>query len=250
MDKRSILLVAFNTFLCLTSLSAQETRQRGGKASYYSSGLHGRRMSNGERYNKDSLTCAHKTLPFGTRLRVTNPRNGQSVVVRVTDRGPFVRGRILDLSYAAARKLGILSQGVAYIKTEILPRVTEVPYVQEPKGIEMPEVEYGMAGVCYEFIPEWEKPKEEDRPKHIRRKVDTHGDAALTRNTGKSAAASTAVKSSPTTGRRETLKGAQPQRTQQKPRQAAKPQEEKEKKTNSWADFFKRIKDGVTSLFE
>lgn len=163
--------MAFFSFISILTQTAQA--QSGGKASYYSNGLHGRRMSNGERYDRNGFTCAHRTLPFGTRLRVTNPRNGRSVIVRVTDRGPFVRGRVVDLSYAAARELGTLSCGVAYVKVEVVPKETEIPFPSESTGgIEMPEVEYGTAGVCYEFIPEWEKP-EEDRPKEIERKVNT-----------------------------------------------------------------------------
>jgi rare lipoprotein A len=67
--------------------------------------------ANGERMNPAKLTAAHKTLPFGTRLRVTNPKNGKSVVVRINDRGPFIKGRVLDLSKAAAHKIGIISRG-------------------------------------------------------------------------------------------------------------------------------------------
>ena len=130
-------------------------------------------MSNGERYDRNAFTCAHRTLPFGTRLKITNPRNGKSVIVRVTDRGPFVRGRVVDLSYAAARELGTLASGVAYVKVELVRKETEIPFPSESNGtLEMPEIEYGTAGVCYEFIPEWEK-VEEDKPKEIERKVDT-----------------------------------------------------------------------------
>lgn len=130
-------------------------------------------MSNGERYDRNAFTCAHRTLPFGTRLKITNPRNGKSVIVRVTDRGPFVRGRVVDLSYAAARELGTLASGVAYVKVELVRKETEIPFPSESNGtLEIPEIEYGTAGVCYEFIPEWEK-VEEDKPKEIERKVDT-----------------------------------------------------------------------------
>lgn len=130
-------------------------------------------MSNGERYDRNAFTCAHRTLPFGTRLKITNPRNGKSVIVRVTDRGPFVRGRVVDLSYAAARELGTLASGVAYVKVELVRKETEIPFPSESNvTLEIPEIEYGTAGVCYEFIPEWEK-VEEDKPKEIERKVDT-----------------------------------------------------------------------------
>ena len=172
MYRTKLLLIALFTLCNIFTLTIQA--QSDGKASYYSNGLHGRRMSNGERYDRNAFTCAHRTLPFGTRLKITNPRNGKSVIVRVTDRGPFVRGRVVDLSYAAARELGTLASGVAYVKVELVRKETEIPYPSESNGtIEMPEVEYGTAGICYEFIPEWEK-VEEDKPKEIERKVDTH----------------------------------------------------------------------------
>ncbi len=85
--------------------------------SFYGGRFHGRKTANGERFDKYQLTCAHKTLPFNTILHVTNPRNGKSVTVRVNDRGPFIRGRHLDLSYAAAREIGMLKAGV--IKVEV-----------------------------------------------------------------------------------------------------------------------------------
>ena len=94
--------------------------QQTGKASFYSKRATGARTSNGERLHHDSLTCAHKTHPFGTLLKVTNPSNGKEVVVRVTDRGPFKRGRIIDLSWGAAKELGMLTQGVAMVKVEVV----------------------------------------------------------------------------------------------------------------------------------
>ena len=88
--------------------------------SFYGRELHGQRKANGERFDMNAMTAAHRTLPFGTRLRVTNPRNGHSVIVRVSDRGPFTRGRGLDVSYAAARQLGFIAQGVARLRVERL----------------------------------------------------------------------------------------------------------------------------------
>jgi len=78
-----------------------------GKASWYGPGFHGRRTASGEVFNTHSLTAAHKTLPFGTNVRVTSRATGRSVVVRINDRGPFVRGRIIDLSRASARAIGL-----------------------------------------------------------------------------------------------------------------------------------------------
>lgn len=82
-----------------------------GNASWYGPGFHGHRTANGERFDMDELTAAHKTLPFGTRVLVHNPRNGKQVVVRINDRGPFAKGRIIDLSRAAAAALGIKARG-------------------------------------------------------------------------------------------------------------------------------------------
>jgi rare lipoprotein A len=82
-----------------------------GIASWYGLEFHGRRTASGERFDMNALTAAHPTLPFGTRVRVLNPRNGRSIEVRINDRGPHVRGRIIDLSHAAARAIGHLGWG-------------------------------------------------------------------------------------------------------------------------------------------
>ena len=89
-------------------------------SSYYGSKFHGRQTSNGEIFDMYKLTCAHKTLPFNTRLKVTNEDNGKYVIVRVNDRGPFIHGRDLDLSYAAAREIDLIAEGVKKVKVEIL----------------------------------------------------------------------------------------------------------------------------------
>jgi rare lipoprotein A len=89
-----------------------------GVASYYGPELHGRRTASGERFNKEALTAAHRTAPFGSRLKVTNLVNGRSVMVRVNDRGPFVRGRIVDVSQGAARQIGMQGRGVARVRIE------------------------------------------------------------------------------------------------------------------------------------
>lgn len=93
-----------------------------GMASWYGGRFHGRKTANGERYNMNAMTAAHKTLPFGTRVLVTNTRNGRSVQVRINDRGPFVRGRIIDLSRAAASQIGVTSSGVAPVRVSVLGR--------------------------------------------------------------------------------------------------------------------------------
>lgn len=95
-------------------------RIKGGMASWYGPGFHGRRTANGERFNQYALTAAHKSLPFGTRVKVTNLRNGRSVVVRINDRGPFIRGRVIDLSKGAAQVIGVHHSGVANVALEII----------------------------------------------------------------------------------------------------------------------------------
>jgi peptidoglycan lytic transglycosylase len=91
-----------------------------GYASFYGRPHDGLRTASGERYDMDEMTAAHRTLPFGTRVRVTNLENGRRVVVRINDRGPFRKGRVIDLSYAAARKLGLVRDGVAKVRLEVL----------------------------------------------------------------------------------------------------------------------------------
>lgn len=91
-----------------------------GTASWYGPGFHGNRTSSGEVYDQYDLTAAHQTLPLGTRVAVTNLQNGRTVEVRVNDRGPFVKGRSIDLSYAAARSIGMLGPGTVPVRIEVL----------------------------------------------------------------------------------------------------------------------------------
>ena len=112
MAYRRSVLTTFISILGFTLLPAQTQK---GKATYYSRRATGARTASGERLHHDSLTCAHRTHPFGTLLKVTNPSNGKDVIVKVTDRGPFARGRIIDLSWGAAKQLGILAQGLSLI---------------------------------------------------------------------------------------------------------------------------------------
>jgi rare lipoprotein A len=98
----------------------QETVLGRGSASYYASKFNGRRTASGERFDNSDLTAAHRSLPFGSRVRVTNPANGRSVVVRVNDRGPFVDNRIIDLSYTAAHKLAMTRAGTAFVEVEVI----------------------------------------------------------------------------------------------------------------------------------
>ena len=137
-----ILHSSFNndsSFFILHS-SFSQTPQKG-KASYYSKKATGARTSSGERLHHDSLTCAHRTHPFGTMLKVTNPKNGKSVVVKVTDRGPFGRGRIIDLSWRAAKELGMLAQGVAMVLVEVADDIV-VPFKAKEEKRNLPELDF------------------------------------------------------------------------------------------------------------
>ena len=135
MKKRNTILVILATISLVFVCAQTQT----GKASFYSKRATGSRTSSGERLHHDSLTCAHRTYPFGTLLRVTNERNGKQVIVRVTDRGPHGRGRIIDLSYRAARELGILAQGVAVVRVERV-HTSKIPF--KPEKETLPELDF------------------------------------------------------------------------------------------------------------
>lgn len=93
-----------------------------GVASYYGRQFHGRRTASGEAFDMGAMTAAHRTLPFGSLVRVTNPRNGRSVTVRINDRGPFSHGRTIDLSHAAAEQIGLIARGHGMVELELLAR--------------------------------------------------------------------------------------------------------------------------------
>jgi len=122
----SALRVAFAaagiTCAALGSISNAEaanakTRSFSGKAAFYSES---RRRADGGRFNPNTLTAAHRTLPFGTRVRVTDPTSGRSVIVTINDRGPFNKGRVIDVSPAAARALGMINRGVIFVRADVL----------------------------------------------------------------------------------------------------------------------------------
>jgi len=98
----------------------EETEIGGGMASYYGDELAGNRTASGEPFNPGQLTAAHRSLPFGSMVRVTNTSNGDSVVVRINDRGPFSHGRVIDVSRAAAREIGMHRSGTARVKLALL----------------------------------------------------------------------------------------------------------------------------------
>ncbi|GAA3945157.1 septal ring lytic transglycosylase RlpA family protein [Hymenobacter algoricola] len=117
-----------------TTTTSRATVLRG-RASWYGKEHQGMRTSNGERFDRMKYTCAHKTLPFGTRLRVTNPANGKAVVVRVSDRGPFRHQRILDLAEVAARPLDIVRRGAVTVVAEIVPSTTPLGPTDAPHNL-------------------------------------------------------------------------------------------------------------------
>jgi rare lipoprotein A len=121
----SLLIGCFNGFAQQSPIDSawKQVYRDTGYASYYAAKFEGRKTANGERYRKKELTAAHRTLPFGTLLKVTNPQNGKWVVVRVNDRGPHHRKRIIDLSYRAAKHLGMVNgPGVLKVYVEEVPQ--------------------------------------------------------------------------------------------------------------------------------
>ena len=108
-----------NTLLILSLCSSLFATSFIGKASWYGKKFHGKITASGEKFNMYSYTAAHKTLPLGTVVKVTNLANNKSVDVKINDRGPYTKGRILDLSYLAAKKIGLVSMGVTKVKVEV-----------------------------------------------------------------------------------------------------------------------------------
>lgn len=158
-------IMAILTALSLSPCCAQKKQH--GKASYYSKKSTGTRAASGQRIHHDSLTCAHRYFPFGTRLKVTNLSNDKSVIVKVIDRGPFGRGRIIDLSWAAAKAIGMLSQGVASVKIETV----ENPIPYRPEENKLPHIDFEVAESDYILKPNWQNKKETEEHK----KTDTEG---------------------------------------------------------------------------
>lgn len=132
-------------------------------ASYYSNRMHGRRMSDGTRYHKDSLTCAHKRYPLGTMLKVTNLKNNRSVVVKVTDR--CGSRRIIDLSYAAAKQIGMITAGITMVKVEKYTAPLTAPFKLEDHP-ELPELDFEVTDNGGDYKPIWMKTDDEDKAQH------------------------------------------------------------------------------------
>jgi rare lipoprotein A len=122
---RGFFIGALALALAVPAAAADDAAEAGsdlgsGMASYFSREMEGNRTASGERCDPDTLTAAHRTAPFGSRMRVTNLATGKSVVVRINDRGPFSRGRVIDLSHAAAREIGMHRTGTARVSLALL----------------------------------------------------------------------------------------------------------------------------------
>ena len=137
--------------------SAQSLQK--GKASFYARHFNGRKTASGERLHPDSLTCAHRSYPFGTLLRVYNPVNSRSVIVRVIDRGPYVRGRIIDLSWRAAKELDIIGQGIATVFVS-KANAFVVPFLPTD-AIEIPDLELETNDGAPALHPLWKEMKDD-----------------------------------------------------------------------------------------
>lgn len=128
--KKILLIVAMVIFMIVPQTvnaigsNGDVTKGFSGKASYYGKSHHGKKMANGKKFNMHNLTCAHKSLPFGTKLKVTNIDNGKTVIVEVTDRGPYAKGRVLDLSEKAFSEIASIKKGVT--KVEVVELTTEM----------------------------------------------------------------------------------------------------------------------------
>ncbi len=231
---------------CTLALAAQTQK---GKASYYSKRSTGARTASGERLHHDSLTCAHRFYPFGTRLRVTNLDNDRSVVVRVTDRGPFGRGRIIDLSYAAAKAIGMLAAGVGRVKVEVVGNAG-VPF-RNSDEMNLPRVDFEVAEVGYSFIDSWKErgtaTETQDRKKEdASPKAGEAKPAAPRTEKWREPAAHTSQRTGTTTQRT----GTTTQRTGTANRGAEQKAAPKSSKgANRWSNVFEKIKHWGEDLF-
>ncbi len=157
--KKLILVLA-----ALMGITISAHSQDFGEATYYANRFHGRLTSDGSRYHRDSLTCAHKTYPFGTYLKVRNTLNGEEVVVKVNDRGPFRPGTIVDLSYAAAEKIGMIREGVVPVEVEILDSPDDYKAGPAREELRLPELQlFDAATGEYYTVSEWMQRDEEEK---------------------------------------------------------------------------------------
>jgi rare lipoprotein A len=139
-------LFLFSIIIFSSLLSAAQTER--GKASYYADKFNGRKTANGEIFSNKEFTAAHRSLPFNTKVKVTNLDNGKTTIVRINDRGPFVKGRIIDVSRAAAIELNMLVAGVARVEIEVIKQETDPPLAKtKTTSIELFEVDVKLTTV-------------------------------------------------------------------------------------------------------
>ncbi|MFT4973697.1 MAG: rare lipoprotein A, partial [Saprospiraceae bacterium] len=139
-------ILMLNLFFSVSLIAQQEEV---GIASYYSDKFHGKPTASGELYNKNDMTGAHKTLPFGTIVKVTRMENGKSVRVKITDRGPFISGRIVEISRAAAKKIGLVKAGIAEVRLDVVKELAEPAVATAPAIVPKP-VEKEIAKITVE----------------------------------------------------------------------------------------------------
>lgn len=176
-------LKSFFFILCSLFFSPIGAQTQSGNASFYSKRATGSKTANGERLHHDSLTCAHRNYPFGTLLRVTNVLNDKQVVVRVNDRGPYRRGRIIDLSWGAAKEIGMIAHGIVPVTVERL-RETNIPYKPDDDDV-LHQFEFELADIESSGItPVWQQEEKIDPKKVLRSMQRTaHKVASETRPT-------------------------------------------------------------------
>lgn len=134
-----MILMSFITFFCIQNVYSQQNSPEQGKASYYADKFNGRRTASGDIFDNQKLTAAHRKFEFGTKLKVTNIKNGKSVVVLINDRGPYAHGRIIDLSKQAAQQLDFIKEGVADVLIEKIESTDKLDNTS--KGVQMKEGE-------------------------------------------------------------------------------------------------------------
>jgi rare lipoprotein A len=147
-----------------------------GIASYYGDEFHGRKTASGEKYNKNELTCAHKTYPFGTKIRITRLDNKKSVIVKVNDRGPFIKGYIVDLSKKAALEIGMIEDGIVKVKVELVEKKSEdsgdITVTPEERSKEYTAKGDDNINPSQASVPEVDAPKPEKKSKKVVKKKE------------------------------------------------------------------------------
>ena len=209
-----VLLKPFFFILCSLFFSPAGAQPQSGKASFYSKRATGARTANGERLHHDSLTCAHRNYPFGTLLRVTNMVNGKQVVVRVNDRGPYRKGRIIDLSWGAAKEIGMIAQGIVPVTVEKINEAN-IPFLPED-DLTLPKFEFALADITPGITPIWQQEPNIDH-------------RAVQRSMRR-----TATKSAQEVRMQTTVAPVQPKRQQQKPKDELDEINEKPNKSKAY----------------